>query len=418
MVRRGQQIYLTGKEVNDAINDNDHRHTGGPIYGQHVEPVAVQQRHHRRFRRRTDRNGHGVSAGAGGRGRAGQRLLSNLGAGSYDAATGLYTIVGTAAEVTAALNNLVFTPTNADAPEHSVFAINVVDSAGDTASNRITTVVSAHPMTIATNGATILASVANAFIVENAFGTAVSFLKLNGSVVTTGTHVPATGWTPVGAVQTGSGYEVAFSNGQGAVYGLERRQQRQLYQRRHGRSCRARTRRRPELAGIEANFGELGANSEFLGTTPATPTPIGTNGQLRLAGWEPVRTEPRQRGTGPLLELNGSVVTTSTVLGFRLDAGRGGTDGKWVRGRLSATAARASMWSGTSIATATSPATPRGFCRARARSWQGVEAAFGDDTSPAPDRRRQPTTIAANGVTELDELEVSGSDRRMATRTN
>ena len=39
-----------------------------------------------------------------------------------------------------------------------------------------------------------------------------------------------------------------------------------------------------ELAALEANFGELGASSDFLGTTPATPTPIGTNGQrwLRL----------------------------------------------------------------------------------------------------------------------------------------
>ena len=89
----------------------------------------------------------------GGAAAPGNGLLSNLGAGSYDAATGAYT-VGTAAQVTAALNNLVFTPTNADAPEHSVFAISVVDSAGNTAFNRITTVVSAHPMTIATNGVT------------------------------------------------------------------------------------------------------------------------------------------------------------------------------------------------------------------------------------------------------------------------
>jgi serralysin len=151
-----------------------------------------------------------VSLEAPGGGAApGNGALSNLGAGSYDAFTGTYTVTGTAAEVTAALNNLVFTPTTADQPEHSVFAINVVDSAGDTALNRITTVVSAHPITIATNGVTTLASVANGFIVENLTSTAVSFLKLNGSVVTTSTF--AAGWTAVGAVQTGSGYEVAFS---------------------------------------------------------------------------------------------------------------------------------------------------------------------------------------------------------------
>ncbi len=118
-------------------------------------------------------------------------------------------MTGTAAEVTSALNNLVFTPTVSDQPEHTVFDISVVDSAGDTALNRITTVVVAHPVTIATNSVTTLASVENAFIVENLTGSVVSFLKLNGSVVTEG-QFPA-GWTPVGAVQTGSGYEVAFS---------------------------------------------------------------------------------------------------------------------------------------------------------------------------------------------------------------
>ena len=72
--------------------------------------------------------------------------LSNLGGGSYNAATGVYTVTGTAAAaVTAALDGLVFTPTaNQVAPGQIVtttFAIADTDTAAATASNSTTTVV-------------------------------------------------------------------------------------------------------------------------------------------------------------------------------------------------------------------------------------------------------------------------------------
>src|SRR5580658_5684520 len=60
-------------------------------------------------------------------------MLSNLGSGSFDAATGVYTVTGAAAEVTAALNNLVFSPNVADQALKTTFVIRVVDSAGNTA---------------------------------------------------------------------------------------------------------------------------------------------------------------------------------------------------------------------------------------------------------------------------------------------
>ncbi len=71
--------------------------------------------------------------------------LSNLGGGSYNATTGVYTDTGTAAVVTAALDGLVFTPTaNQVAPGQTVtttFAISDTDTALATVTDSTTTVV-------------------------------------------------------------------------------------------------------------------------------------------------------------------------------------------------------------------------------------------------------------------------------------
>ncbi len=62
--------------------------------------------------------------------------------------------------------------------------------------------------TIATNGATTLAQVANQYELETASGGAGPFVSYGGSAVTVG---ELGGWTPVGAEKTASGYEVAWS---------------------------------------------------------------------------------------------------------------------------------------------------------------------------------------------------------------
>ena len=71
--------------------------------------------------------------------------LSNLGGGSYNAATGVYTDAGTAAAVTTALDGLVFTPTaNQVAPGQAVtttFAISDTDTALATVTDSTTSVV-------------------------------------------------------------------------------------------------------------------------------------------------------------------------------------------------------------------------------------------------------------------------------------
>ncbi|HEY7578050.1 MAG TPA: hypothetical protein VH855_10675, partial [Acetobacteraceae bacterium] len=71
--------------------------------------------------------------------------LSNLGGGTYDATTGVYTVTGTAAAVTAALDGLLFTPTvNQVAPGQTVtttFTIVDTDTALATATDSTTTVI-------------------------------------------------------------------------------------------------------------------------------------------------------------------------------------------------------------------------------------------------------------------------------------
>jgi VCBS repeat-containing protein len=70
--------------------------------------------------------------------------LSNLGGGSYNSATGVYSISGTDAAVSTAVDGLVFTPTaHQVAPGSSVtttFTIQATDTAGGTSSNSTTTV--------------------------------------------------------------------------------------------------------------------------------------------------------------------------------------------------------------------------------------------------------------------------------------
>jgi hypothetical protein len=71
-------------------------------------------------------------------------ILSNLDGGSYDSGTGVYSVTGTDAAVTTALDGLVFTPTaHQVAPGGSVittFTIAATDTAGGTTSNSTTTV--------------------------------------------------------------------------------------------------------------------------------------------------------------------------------------------------------------------------------------------------------------------------------------
>jgi serralysin len=108
------------------------------------------------------------------------------------------------------------------------------------------------------------------------------------------------GWTPVGAKQTVNGYEVAWSVPGANEYEVWDTDSNGGYtSTATGILSGAST----ELEGVEANFGETFAGAG----TPATPIPIGANGELAQVG---NLFELNPSGGGPLLELNGSVVTS------------------------------------------------------------------------------------------------------------
>jgi serralysin len=165
--------------------------------------------------------------------------------------------------------------------------------------------------TIADNSATTLAEVANQFELNPVSGGTGPFLELNGSPVTAGQFVA--GWTPVGATQTGNGYEVAFS---APVPGQSGQKQYVVWNTdSNGDYTSAATGilsgASPTLAAVEANFDETSPGETFPGAgPPASTTTIATNGTTTLAQvGDLFELNPAGGGTGPLLELNGGVVT-------------------------------------------------------------------------------------------------------------
>ena len=207
-------------------------------------------------------------------------------------------------------------------------------------------------------------------------------LELNGSVVTKG-QFGAAGWTPVGALQTGNGYEVAFSNGKGQYVVWNTDSNGDFT----GDATRVLSANSSELEGVEAAFGETftGRRDAGDGDPDCDFERHNDAGTATLAAVRKGALElnPAER-TGPLLELNGSVVTTSHVraAGWTpVGAVQTGTGTK-----SPSKTARTSMWSGTPTATATSPATPPASCRRpRRSSSRGWKPPLATRTSPRPD---------------------------------
>ena len=146
---------------------------------------------------------------------------------------------------------------------------------------------------IGTNGS--LAQVANQYALESG-GSIQAWVEYQGSPITAS---PSAVWAPVAAVETGNGYEVAWGDASANEYTVWNTDLNGDYT---TSATGLLTASSPQLEAVEGYFGE-----QFPGggtpTTPGTPTngitPIGNLFELNPGG-----------GTGPLLQDQGSVITS------------------------------------------------------------------------------------------------------------
>jgi hypothetical protein len=249
----------------------------------------------------------------------------------------------------------------------------------------------AAPTTIATNGATTLAEVGNLFELNPPGGGTGPLLQLNGSVVTAGEF--AAGWTPVGAMQTASGYEVAWSVAGKNEYVVWDVNSSGDYTS-PGTAILSGT--SDALQQVELNFGET-----FRGAEAPTPSIIATNGVTTLARVaNEFELNPASGGTGPFLEIDGSPVmagqfplgwapvgAVQTSSGYEVAWSVAGQD-EYVVWDVNSSGAYTSAATGILTGAEASP------------ELEGLEANFGE-TFPGAGTKATPTTIAANGATTL-----------------
>ena len=130
------------------------------------------------------------------------------------------------------------------------------------------------------------------------------------------------GWTPIGAEQTASGYEVAWKiTGADQYIGLEHRQQRQLHLNTIG--CVSGT--SVALQSIETSFHQDLNGDGVIGVPPAD----GDRGEWidqPDRDWQPFLSFIDSSGSGPSLKYAGADVVAGAV--WWLDADRRGGDGK------------------------------------------------------------------------------------------
>ena len=261
----------------------------------------------------------------------------------------------------------------------------------------------ATPTEIATNGTTTLAELevgglsqnGDAYELNPLGGTGGPLLELNGSVVTKG-QFPA-GWTPVGARQTGNGYEVAFKSTAGTVCGLEHRQQRRLHGQRHG-----------DCVGHKLDAG--GRGSQLRRDLRRGQGPVADERDWTATAESSLRVgnvyelNPAGGGTGPLLKTNGSVVTTGQFAAGWTPVGAKQTgDGYEVA--FKSTAGTYVVWNTDSNGNYTGNATGilSSTNSTQAQELEGLEANFVENFATGL-TATMPTPIKANSTTALESI--------------
>ena len=224
-------------------------------------------------------------------------------------------------------------------------------------------------------------------------------LEVNGSVVTKG-QFGAAGWTPVGALWTGDGYEVAFKNNlnQFVVWNVDSSGNFT------GDATGVLASNSLELAGVEAAFGD----GKFAGSgvDPATATKIATNGTTTLAELEVNGSKTGDAyelnpagGGGPLLEVNGGVVTKGQFQAGWTPVGAVQTaTGYEVAFKNNQN--QFVVWNTDSNGNFISDAT--GILSSTSWQLENLETTFGEDLNGDGTTGPTMTQIATNSVTQLD----------------
>jgi hypothetical protein len=154
--------------------------------------------------------------------------LTNLGSGSYDATAGLYTVTGSAGDVTSAINGLVFTPTQNGASGQIVttgFTITDTDSAGSSVTDTTTSVIATSPIVPPAAVTNFMIADTTTGGVSSSAGTAytgpVAGLQ-NEFITTTSDNLAITATAPNSFIHSGSGedaIDVSHANGNNVLDG-------------------------------------------------------------------------------------------------------------------------------------------------------------------------------------------------------
>jgi hypothetical protein len=228
--------------------------------------------------------------------------LSNLGAGRFNAGTGVYTVAGSAAAVTTALDGLIFAPTQHLIPVGQTFTTKFTITDSDTAGVALTdgtTTVTVTAVVIETAGGTSLLQAANQYFLQSGTGPNVS-LQYNGAPVTVGEFGA---WAPIAAEAITGGYEVAWKNASENQYVVWSTNSSGVYT---NTIVPPVTATDPSLENIETSF-QFDINGD--GTIGLKTTTIETAGGTSLL--QAANQYFLQSGTGPnvSLQYNGAPVT-------------------------------------------------------------------------------------------------------------